>query len=81
VVIDEAPKRTETIRGQLPRENDDRDSADTSTSPQETAANIRQGPPIDDYANLRGRSLLKGTLAAVYLVALNWWPYSSELAL
>jgi hypothetical protein len=39
-----------------------RNSTAASTSPQEIAARIRQDPPIDDYANLRGPSLLKKTL-------------------
>jgi hypothetical protein len=52
----------ETTRGQLPFANNYRNNTAPYTSPQETAAKIRQDPPIDDYANLRGPSLLKKTL-------------------
>ncbi|EOA85147.1 uncharacterized protein SETTUDRAFT_32374 [Exserohilum turcica Et28A] len=39
-----------------------RSSTVASTSPQEAPVRIRQDAPIDDYANLRGPSLLKKTL-------------------
>ncbi|KAJ5061979.1 nitrogen regulatory protein OTam [Bipolaris maydis] len=42
--------------------NSRRSSTTASTSPQNAPATIRQDPPIDDYANLRGPSLLKKTL-------------------
>ena len=62
VAINEGSEPIGTIRGQLPLANDYGISTAASTSPQETAARIRQDPPIDDYANLRGPSLLKKTL-------------------
>ncbi|RYN45506.1 hypothetical protein AA0114_g8953 [Alternaria tenuissima] len=62
IAINEGSDPIGTIRGQLPLANDYGISTAASTSPQETAARIRQDPPIDDYANLRGPSLLKKTL-------------------
>ncbi|KAI4941608.1 hypothetical protein J4E91_010639 [Alternaria rosae] len=62
VAIDEVSEPTETSRGQLPLAKDYRSSIAPSTSPQDTTAKIRQDPPIDDYANLHGPSLLKKTL-------------------
>ena len=62
VATNEGSEPIGTIRGQLPLANDYGISNAASTSPQETAARIRQDPPIDDYANLRGPSLLKKTL-------------------
>ncbi|CAN9473852.1 unnamed protein product [Alternaria alternata] len=62
VAINEGSEPIGTIRGQLPLANDYGISNAASTSPQETAARIRRDPPIDDYANLRGPSLLKKTL-------------------
>ena len=62
VAINEGSEPIGTIRGQLPLANDHGISTAASTSPQEIAARIRQDPPIDDYANLRGPSLLKKTL-------------------
>jgi hypothetical protein len=62
VAINEGIESTEATRGQLPLTNDHRNSIAPSTSPQGITAKIRQDPPIDDYANLNGPSLLKRTL-------------------
>ncbi|KAI4675815.1 uncharacterized protein J4E84_009968 [Alternaria hordeiaustralica] len=62
VAANEVSEPTETTRGQLPLANEYRSNTAQSTSPQDTTARIRQDPPIDDYANLHGPSLLKKTL-------------------
>ncbi|KAI4679548.1 hypothetical protein J4E81_010354 [Alternaria sp. BMP 2799] len=62
VDINEASDPTETTRSKLPLAGDYRNNTTQSTSPHDTTAKIRQDPPIDDYANLHGPSLLKKTL-------------------
>ncbi|KAK1918993.1 hypothetical protein P3342_001123 [Pyrenophora teres f. teres] len=62
VAVDEYYEPSEHIRSHLPHAPHNRGNKTTSASPQDASSNIRQDPPIDDYANLPGPSLLKQTL-------------------
>ncbi|RAR14557.1 nitrogen regulatory protein otam [Stemphylium lycopersici] len=61
--INHSPEPSETLPNTLAYSPHSRGNSTTaSTSPQNVPVRIRQDPPIDDYANLRGPSLLKTTL-------------------
>jgi len=62
VAVDEGFGPNETTKSQIACVPHSRGNNTISVSPQDAPASIRQDPPIDDYANLPGPSLLKQTL-------------------